>query len=402
MSRITRRSTGAEKAWGKLGAIERGNRLVLRKNPIHQVDFRYAHAMRGLQNAIDGETRRDVSRAEVELMVDEAFRFAKMNWQKTHRRIMPASEWPQLRLQAVQEMTRLVSTGALRRNPEEPVGKYKGYSLFIDDNTTMNGAPCLDWRIVYRGKDVGSGMLKQESDGGERFYRVRSARIDHAHHGKRLYPSLVLPSVRKYAGMPIRSDTNRSTGAEKAWARVRGATLDSSKDEWRLNPRRVIPAVPVDAAKGMKVLKDFRPAVQTLDYTCGPACMRAVLHYFGRSLSEAYLAHRAKTTKAHGTTPTALCDTLAANGLRLLPTKRANLQWCLRQLRQSRPVLLLWNDWKGHWVVLIGYCAKRRMILLADPAAPQGLQVHHYRTFVANWRTRVAGQTYRHLAVACA
>ena len=177
---------------------------------------------------------------------------------------------------------------------------------------------------------------------------------------------------------------------------------DFSRGRRNVYARRVIPALPLAAAKGMRVLKGFRPTIQSKDWTCGPACARAVLHHFGRTKAEATLAHQAGTTRRHGTTPTAICDTLATNGVRIVPTKRANLPWCLRQLRQSRPVLLLWNDWRGHWVVLIGYDARRRVILLADPAAPRGLRVHRYRTFVSNWRTRVAGQAYRRLAVACA
>jgi ABC-type bacteriocin/lantibiotic exporter with double-glycine peptidase domain len=159
--------------------------------------------------------------------------------------------------------------------------------------------------------------------------------------------------------------------------------------------------LPLAIAKGMRVLKGFRPAVQATGHTCGPACARAVLVYKGKAgVTEAQLAREAGTTAAHGTTPTQLCDLLHRNGARIVPTKRACLAWCLRQLRQSRPVLLLWNDWRGHWVVLIGYDAKRKLLLLADPAAAKGVAVHSYATFTANWRTQVKGQVYRRLAVA--
>lgn len=192
------------------------------------------------------------------------------------------------------------------------------------------------------------------------------------------------------------------------WADVRMAAVTElirlvESGALRRNNPRSIPAQPLAAAKGMKVLKGFRPAKQARDWTCGPACAFATLVYKGfAGVTEAKLAREAGTTKAHGTTPTQMCDLLDRNGARLLPTKRACLAWCLRQLRRSRPVLLLWNDWRGHWVVLIGYDAKRQLLLLADPAAPKGVAVHTYATFKRNWRTKVAGQVYRRLAVAIA
>ena len=195
--------------------------------------------------------------------------------------------------------------------------------------------------------------------------------------------------------------------SHRDWADVRLAAVTElirlvESGALRRNNPGAIRALPTASARGMKVLKGFRPVLQTRDWTCGPACARAILASRNVNADEADLARRAGTTKAHGTTPTQMCDLIHDSGYRIVPTKRATLAWCLRQLRQSRPVLLLWNDWKGHWVVLIGYDAHRPLLLLADPAAAKGVSVHTYRTFTANWRTKVAGQVYRRLAVAIA
>jgi predicted double-glycine peptidase len=255
------------------------------------------------------------------------------------------------------------------------------------------------WKVDETNADISAGRLSRTKDPLKlsKMGRGRYFIIDGNHRAQ----EAMMAGMTEYPAAldEFTPDMNRTGGAYRTMLEQ---AVPVAKTILKSNPGEDIPALPLAAAKGMKVLKGFRPTLQSKDWTCGPACVRAVLHHFGRTKAEAAIAHQAGTTKRHGTTPTAICDTLAANGVRIVPTKRANLQWCLRQLRQSRPVLLLWNDWKGHWVVLIGYDARRRVILLADPAAPKGLRVHRYRTFVANWRTRVAGQTYRRLAVACA
>jgi ABC-type bacteriocin/lantibiotic exporter with double-glycine peptidase domain len=165
------------------------------------------------------------------------------------------------------------------------------------------------------------------------------------------------------------------------------------------------PPIPYEAAdlNGMRALKGFRPAAQAHDYTCGPACLRAVLAYYGARVAEDHLAKVARTTKQHGTTPTNMVRALKACGRKPTVKRGASLAWCIEQLRASRPVLLLWNDWKGHWVVLIGYDATAGRLLFADPANRKtGVRVHTEATFNKHWSTTVAGKTYRQLGIAVA
>jgi predicted double-glycine peptidase len=503
----------------------------LRRNPIHAVDFKLAAAMRGLRQAIASESRHDPSPDQVEAMVDTAFDFAKTNWQKTGRRILPVSEYPKLRLLAVQRLTELVRGGELRRNPgilsgdggrtakpvrgdrlktlddaawvapdgdiymvrrdhEDPDfvnhGKWAGYffgkseraleeagwiklqyghwqahprtrptdaqqqamadrdaacgvkrneDLFADNPGVTRPLPAAArqgrFKVVGRRNPGFVYEVRGETPNMESIaatltnYKVRRGVVripisefdasfranfyaadDHA-RVKSLAEKIQasgwvspLIVVKDAEGYYVLEGAHRLVALGQLGAADIPATVVDDMESWR-NPS--IRPLPLAAAKGMKVLKGFRPAKQATAYTCGPACARAVLAYKGfAGVTEAQLAREAGTTKRHGTTPTRLCQTLADNGARIVPTKRACLAWCLRQLRQSRPVLLLWNDWKGHWVVLIGYDARRKLLLLADPAAATGVAVHAYDTFKRNWRTRVKGQVYRRLAIAIA
>lgn len=368
----------------------------LRRNPIHAVDFKLAAAMRGLRQAIASESRHDPSPDQVEAMVDTAFDFAKTNWQKTGRRILPVSEYPKLRLLAVQRLTELVRGGELRRNPgilsgdggrtAKPV---RGDRLkTLDDAAWV--APDGDIYMVRR--DHEDPDFVNHGKWAGYFFGKSERALEEAGWIK-----------LQYGHWQAHPRTRPTDAQQQAMAdRDAACGVNRNEDLFADNPG-VIRPLPAAAAKGMKVLKGFRPAKQATAYTCGPACARAVLAYKGKAgVTEAQLAREAGTTKRHGTTPTRLCQTLADNGARIVPTKRACLAWCLRQLRQSRPVLLLWNDWKGHWVVLIGYDARRKLLLLADPAAATGVAVHAYDTFKRNWRTSVKGQVYRRLAVAIA
>lgn len=152
---------------------------------------------------------------------------------------------------------------------------------------------------------------------------------------------------------------------------------------------------------GMRILRGFRPATQQHEHTCGPACLRAVLAHYAQNADEADLARAAGTTKANGTTPAGMLRVLRASRPVVVMKRGATVAWCLRQLRQSRPVLLLWNDWEGHWVVLIGYDPKTRRLLLADPANRRtGLRVHTPATLNRHWKARVGSRVYRRLAIA--
>jgi len=168
------------------------------------------------------------------------------------------------------------------------------------------------------------------------------------------------------------------------------------------NPRRnpPIPYEPPTLA-GMRVLKGFRPAAQRHEHTCGPDCLRAVLHYFGRRADEHLLAEACGTTKASGTTPEGMIGALVQLHYRATIKRSASVAWCIAQLKRDRPVMLLWNDWKGHWVVLIGYNPENGNLLLADPANRRtGLRIHTPATLRRNWTARVGGRLYDRVAIA--
>lgn len=175
-----------------------------------------------------------------------------------------------------------------------------------------------------------------------------------------------------------------------------------AKMEKGLRPNPPIPYETPNLA-GMRVLTGFRPARQLHHHTCGPACLRAVLAWNSIEVTEAALAKQANTTKKHGTKPEDMVLTLQDYGRRARLCLNADVNWCLRQLRRDCPVIILWNDWHGHWVVLIGYDPKTKRLLFADPANPKnGLRVHSLDTLRRNWTVKVAGTKYKRLAISVA
>jgi hypothetical protein len=47
-------------------------------------------------------------------LIAQAFAFAKLRWQQHHNRILPAKEWPALRLEATLRLAQLVASGGLK------------------------------------------------------------------------------------------------------------------------------------------------------------------------------------------------------------------------------------------------------------------------------------------------
>ena len=51
----------------------------------------------------------------VDELIDRAFQFAKSNLQKEQNRIIPAKDWPALRVEATLTLARMVASGELKR-----------------------------------------------------------------------------------------------------------------------------------------------------------------------------------------------------------------------------------------------------------------------------------------------
>lgn len=147
-------------------------------------------------------------------------------------------------------------------------------------------------------------------------------------------------------------------------------------------------------------LLDFPLSTQKTRFTCGPAVVSSVSKFFKVGVSE----HRARmmmdTSEKHGTTPEKMQKYLKYLGIRPHMRRRTPLHTVKAAIDRGSPVIVLWNDWRGHWATVIGH--GKGFILLADPASRKsGMRVHLTPNFRKHWHAKVAGVTYAQLAIIC-
>lgn len=167
----------------------------------------------------------------------------------------------------------------------------------------------------------------------------------------------------------------------------------------RINPP--LPSEPVRGSRTLKVLQHFCPTKQAKNYTCGPACARAVMNFqVGSNISEAHMAYACGTTLRDGTTPEGMVRGLWFYGY---PAKAVTLTRAalIARLKNGKATPILWGDWTtgGHWVVVIGVDQRKRTFLLADPMAPRGLRCHAWATLDRYWRATIKGKTYTNCGI---
>jgi len=163
------------------------------------------------------------------------------------------------------------------------------------------------------------------------------------------------------------------------------------------------PPLPYESLKGaatMGGLLDFPLKSQRTEWTCGPACVSMVAQFYGKKITEGEAACRMGTTKEDGTFPLPLQIALARVCTPDLKKGMTKKQVIALINHKRVPVVVLWDDWKGHWAVVIA--ADRNRVLLADPAnRKSGMRLHTWKTFLGHWPTTVAGQQYYNLGIAC-
>lgn len=161
-----------------------------------------------------------------------------------------------------------------------------------------------------------------------------------------------------------------------------------------------LPYEPLCTAADMGGLMDFPLRSQRTEWTCGPACVSMVAQFYGKRIGEMVAATQMGTTKQHGTEPKPMGDTLHRFCLPFLHHRMTKKEVIGLVNHDRVPVVALWDDWKGHWVVIIA--ADRTRVLLADPANRKtGMRLHTWETFLGHWTTTVAGRTYHNLGIAC-
>lgn len=160
------------------------------------------------------------------------------------------------------------------------------------------------------------------------------------------------------------------------------------------------PSEPIrNAATIHRLIDDFPLIPQRTAWTCGPAVVTAVAKYFGYDQSEKRAALEMDTTKKYGTQPDNMVA-LLKGFCKVRARLRTPLFTVKDAVKRGCPVIVLWNDWKGHYAVVIGY--DRGHLLLADPANRRsGMRFHKVKNFRKHWHAKVAGRRYVQLAIIC-
>ena len=126
---------------------------------------------------------------------------------------------------------------------------------------------------------------------------------------------------------------------------------------------------------------------QTTDYTCAPAAVMSLLHWYKllpdkelNAQTEMRIAREMGTRDMQspqpGTTTEEIVKWLDSNGFVVLAGQDGTVELVRSYLNKGIPVLVEWIDWGGHWVVATGYHAAYESpakgpdtIFFADPAS---------------------------------
>jgi len=120
---------------------------------------------------------------------------------------------------------------------------------------------------------------------------------------------------------------------------------------------------------------------QTTNYTCGPAVVMSLMHYYGKlstaemnSTTELRIAKEMGTTQ-WGTMQDKMVGWLENHGFSVQYGQRISLDMLLNNLKHRVPVIMVWNDWSGHSMLAIGYYkddatdnSDKDVIFFADPS----------------------------------
>lgn len=133
----------------------------------------------------------------------------------------------------------------------------------------------------------------------------------------------------------------------------------------------------------LHILSNFETYQQTTEYTCGPSCALMVLHWFGEDgYDEMQIADLVEIDTSKGTSVEGMAkffdglgwdvDFHADTDYRFGDIEAAKAYF-LEQLDAGVPVMTDWEDWAGHWQVVIGLdeCGSDDpyddVLILADP-----------------------------------
>ena len=155
-------------------------------------------------------------------------------------------------------------------------------------------------------------------------------------------------------------------------------------------------ATPLAGTSNSAVLLPLRAYQQTTSYTCGPATLLTLLHYYHRDGAEMEIAKEARCTQDKGTNPQNMAAWLEGHGFDVKWGEHGSLEMLRENLAKGIPTIVEWIDWGGHWVTVVGYDTRGTdnprddVIYFADPAdgidgTRDGLTSCNARKFDSMW-----------------
>ncbi|MBA3535039.1 MAG: C39 family peptidase [Tatlockia sp.] len=139
---------------------------------------------------------------------------------------------------------------------------------------------------------------------------------------------------------------------------VFGLDFETHKDRY---PEEIARFYGLQSAKNLKMLK-IRGYQQTVDYSCAPAAVMSLLHYYGKlskedmnHTTELKIAKEMGTSIKYGTSEQQLLNWLNTHGFEAQLGYNGRLSMLENNLNKGVITLVDWFDWGGHWVIVAGY-----------------------------------------------
>jgi hypothetical protein len=118
-------------------------------------------------------------------------------------------------------------------------------------------------------------------------------------------------------------------------------------------------------------LKSFRQ--QVTNYSCGAVAAMTVMSYYGMPANntdadEIRIAHEMNSNVSDktGINPEQLTSWFRRNGWNVTWGTGGRRQMLLDNLKNGIPTIVEWQDWGGHWVVVVGYDTRETEIIWDD------------------------------------
>lgn len=193
---------------------------------------------------------------------------------------------------------------------------------------------------------------------------------------------LLLPGAAAYAAPAIHAidyPENYPSAADEDGADAFGGSLNHPQSAYYV----INDYYNMKSGDSLHILEKFETYQQTEEYSCGPSCALMVLNRFGvEGYDELQLGESMETDHSRGTSVEGMAKFFTDLGWSVevnasTEPKFADIheaeRFLIEKLDAGVPVLVNWEDWRGHWQVVIGLdtCGTEDpyddVVILADP-----------------------------------